>query len=54
MPLMWLLDRFRAHADDDAIVWRDQITRYGELLERVERAGEFLKAHRLDGAVLGS
>ena len=45
MPLTWLLDRFRAHADDDAIVWRGEITRYGELLERVERASEFLQQH---------
>ncbi|MBL9165267.1 MAG: long-chain fatty acid--CoA ligase [Planctomycetaceae bacterium] len=44
MPLTWLLDRFRAHADDDAIVWRDEITRYGELLERVENATAFLQS----------
>lgn len=45
MPLTWLLDRCREHADDEAIVWHDQITRYGELLERVERAEEFLRAN---------
>ena len=42
MPLTWLLNRFREHADKDAIVWRDRVTRYGELLAAVERAGDFL------------
>jgi acyl-coenzyme A synthetase/AMP-(fatty) acid ligase len=43
MPLEWLLERFGAHAGDDAVVWRDRTTRYGELLERIAAAQEFLE-----------
>lgn len=42
MSLDWLLDRFRAHSGDDAVVWRDRTVHYGELLERVEAARAFL------------
>ncbi len=35
-PIDWLLDRFRRHADSEAIVWRDRPWLYGALLERIE------------------
>ncbi|MCO6044956.1 fatty acid--CoA ligase family protein [Aeoliella sp. ICT_H6.2] len=50
MPLSWLLERFAEHRDQDAVVWQDRATKYGELLDLVERANEFLAAeHVLPG-----
>ncbi len=43
----FLLERFAAHAADDAIVWRDGTFSYGALLERVNRWRERLAAARL-------
>lgn len=42
-PIDWLLDRFRRHADEEAVVWRDRAHRYSELLERYEEAERFLE-----------
>jgi acyl-coenzyme A synthetase/AMP-(fatty) acid ligase len=44
MFIDFLLDVFRAHAADDAIVWRDQVSSYGALAEAVARWGEWLAA----------
>jgi len=45
-PIDWLLERFRRHEGDDAVVWKDRAFRYGELLsgiaagrQRLEREG---------------
>lgn len=53
MPLQWLFDRFRAHAGDEAIVWRDQVFRYAELVAAIDRAQQFLASHAVQpGQVL--
>lgn len=44
-PIDFLLDRFRAHPDAEALVWRDESTDYGYLLQRVDAA-----VARLDAA----
>lgn len=42
MPLAWLFERFGEGLGDDAIVWRDGVTRYDALLARIEQARAFL------------
>jgi len=36
MSLAWLFERMAQWRDASAIIWRDQHTTYGELLERVD------------------
>ena len=47
MPLQWLLDRFQACPHDDAVIWRDAVTTYGELLRQIDAAHEFLSAQQV-------
>ncbi len=42
MSLAWLLERMTAWPDRTAIVWNDQPTTYGELLNQVQAFDEFL------------
>jgi acyl-coenzyme A synthetase/AMP-(fatty) acid ligase len=42
MAVDWLLDRFRRHHDEEAVVWHDRTSRYDDLLARVDVAGGFL------------
>jgi acyl-coenzyme A synthetase/AMP-(fatty) acid ligase len=44
-PIDFLLERFRAHGDAEALVWRDESTSYGFLVDRIDDA-----ARRLDDA----
>ncbi len=46
MPLSWLLERFAEHRDQDAVVWQDRVTTYGELLDVVEQASRSSAANR--------
>lgn len=47
-PIDFLLERFRAHPDAEALVWHDEPASYGFLVERVD-----LAARRLDEAGVG-
>ena len=42
MSVDWLLDRFRRHRSDAAVVWQDRTSSYGDLLERIDAARDFL------------
>ncbi len=44
MTVDFLLDVFAANLDSDAIVWRDQITSYGQLLDHVRTGEAFLES----------
>jgi acyl-CoA synthetase (AMP-forming)/AMP-acid ligase II len=49
----FLLDRFRAHADEEAIVWRDRSSSYRDLLDGIARARDLHAAHGIgNGAVV--
>jgi acyl-coenzyme A synthetase/AMP-(fatty) acid ligase len=41
--LEWLFERFQSRPEADAVVWRDQVCRYGELVRRIETARSFLE-----------
>jgi acyl-coenzyme A synthetase/AMP-(fatty) acid ligase len=42
MPLQWLFERFREHAEQDAVIWRGQAIRFGDLLKHTQSAESFL------------
>ncbi|MCI0631661.1 MAG: AMP-binding protein, partial [Phycisphaerales bacterium] len=44
-PLAWLLERFEAHAKDEAVIWRDRAATYRQLLDRIGEARELLKSN---------
>ena len=44
-PIDWLLQEFAAHRSADAMIWRDQITTYQQLLNRIDDARRQLGAH---------
>lgn len=44
-PLGWLLERFEAHAQDDAVIWRDRATTYRQLLDQIVQARDLLSTH---------
>lgn len=48
MPLTWLLERFAAHRDQDAIVWQNSAITYGELLDQVDLARKFLTNQQVE------
>ena len=47
MSLTWLLDRFEAHGENQAVVWRDQSTTYAQLRDLVDAAGAFLNENNV-------